>query len=100
MPDPPFDVGDTVRLRTAITDTETGSPAVPSQVTLQTRAPAGSLASYSTAGASPPTALASGVFRIDIPLTAPGVWRFRWVATGPNSVEEFTLPVASSYFVP
>jgi hypothetical protein len=94
--DPPFDVGDVVRLTTAISDTQTGSPLAPSSIALHTFSPAGVQASYASGGASPPIPSASGVYYADVLLTAPGVWWYRWRATGPQSTEPGTIPVASS----
>jgi hypothetical protein len=98
MPDPPYDVGEVVRHGAVLTDTSTGTARIPSAVSFQSLSPTGALLTYAYGGASTPSAVASGVYSIEVPVTAPGIWSYRWVATGPNSVEEYTLPVASSRF--
>lgn len=94
MSDPPYDVGDVVKVYLTLTDHQTGSPITPSMVTMYTRV-ASSLASYASNGASPPIVLASNSWRVDVNVTNPGVWQYRWVATGPNSAEGGSFPVAT-----
>lgn len=96
MPDPPFDIGDSVRLRTTITDGESASPVAPSALSIHVRAPNGSLASYTLGAGGGPTAIASGIYQIDLPVLTPGTWNYRWVATGPMAAESGRFPVASN----
>src|SRR5215813_8213980 len=99
MPDPPYEVGDSPRLRAAFTNLQ-GSAIDPSALSVQVRSPAtGAVATYVYAGASPPTREATGAYYLDgVILDVGGVWQVKWRSSGPILVEEARMPVASSVF--
>ena len=98
MPDPPFDKGDTIRIRTAVTDADTASPVVPSAVNLRVTNPSQITATYLSSGASPPQIGGSGIYYVDYTLPIVGSYAWRWETTTPNSAEEGVIYTATSRF--
>lgn len=97
MPDPPFESGDTIRIRATLTDAETGSPVMPSQIQLRVKQPDTSVATFGPV-ASVPLAAGSGIYQVDYVLPQVGSYAWRWQATGPNTAEEGTFSTATSRF--
>lgn len=98
MPDPPWELGDTVRVQTALTSASTGSAVVASSIELRVKNPLGTVATYASVGASPPQALASGIYYVDYVLPYVGSYAWRWEASGPVTAEEGTFSTATSRF--
>jgi len=98
MPDPPFDKGDTIRIRTAVTDADTASPLAPSVIGLRVENPSGLVATYLSTGASPPQIATTGIYYVDYTLAAAGSYAWRWETTFPNSAEEGVFYTAPTNF--
>jgi len=84
-----FDVGDTVRLRARFTD-ESGNPVDPSSVSLRVRRPNGETITPAV------TRESAGNYRADVVVDMPGVWHYRWEASG--GAEEGAFFVRQSAF--
>lgn len=69
--------GETVRVRVAFVDLD-GLPVVATGVVIQTKDPAGTLASATVVAGT------VGVFYGDVPVTLAGEWRVRSTCTGPS----------------
>lgn len=75
-----YDKGDLVRLTVAFTDLG-GTAADPTTVTLSVRDPAGTITTYTYAGAQV-IKEATGAFYYDLALSTVGVYTYRWTGTG------------------
>ncbi len=75
----PYDVGDVVRLSTAITDSG-GDPVVPGTLTLLVEDPAGDVEEIASGDMQNPS---PGNYYYDYgPLELSGYYQYRWVSTG------------------
>ena len=79
-----FIIGDTARISVALTHPDTGSAVDPGGLTLQVRAPGGSLTTLTYGIDAAMVKEAVGQFRADIDLATAGVWHWRWTASGAN----------------
>lgn len=71
-----YHVGDVAVLQGTFTNTGTGSLVDPTSITMAVRAPDGTKTTPS------PSKISTGVYQYNLPLTEPGVWRWRMVSTG------------------
>lgn len=93
---PLYDVGDQVRLTAEFFDLD-DAPIDPSTVACTVRDPAGDETSYEFPG--PVIRAGAGSCRLDLDLTASGVWWVRWHSTGlGQAAEETSLTVRASQF--
>lgn len=96
MADRPYEIGDLVRLKAYFTDAETGSPVTPSSQAVRVKLPNSTVATFLAGGASSPTPIASGSFKLDFLVTSIGSHQVRWEASGPPVAEEFALQTVAT----
>lgn len=77
-----YDMGDLVRISSG-TFTNSGGTAVdPTTITMRLRNPAGSVITYVSGGTPAPSQAATGSYFVDVTLTMPGRWHYRWEGVG------------------
>ena len=88
--------GQTVRFSAAFTVSAVATD--PTAVTLKTKDPAGTIATY-TYALGELTKDSTGNYHKDIALATAGIWHYRWEGTGPAAgVEEAALSVETGAF--
>lgn len=75
-----FDIGDVVRIQTAVTDSG-GTLVDPSEVLLYLHMPSGSVGTYTYSSGSV-SRQSAGTYYYNGTATASGYWNTRWVGTG------------------
>jgi hypothetical protein len=90
-----YDVGDTAILEATFTDAITNAPINPTSVIVAVLDPLGDLVSPAPVA----TVVSTGLWRAELPLTLPGVYRYRFTGSGAASgVETRTLAVRAPEF--
>jgi uncharacterized protein YfaS (alpha-2-macroglobulin family) len=79
---PQYGMGDLVRMSAKFTATSTGLPVDPSTVTVKVRNPSGAVVTYVFGTDSALVHDGLGQFHVDVPVTAQGVWYYRFESTG------------------
>ena len=87
--------GQTVVLTATFLNAATQAPIAPSAVTLRVLNPSQTETDHTTGFSNPST----GVYSLNIVVSIPGAWTYRWVATGTfNAAAEGSFQVAQSPF--
>ena len=96
-----YDIGDRVEVRGLFRDPDTWAEIDPTNVYLQIKNPAGTIATYEYGVAgSPITRVDVGDYRAEVDITASGEWYYRFYSTGVGqAAEEQSLSVRASQFV-
>lgn len=76
-----YDVGDRVRVYAEFRNEE-GVPAAPTTIVARVKPPVGNVVSYTYGSAAELVQLSAGSYYIDIDVSAPGEWYYRWEGTG------------------
>ncbi len=76
-----YDVGRIIRLSTTFT-TSTGAAFDPATIIAVVKDPSGAVTSYQYGSSAEVIRDATGQYHVDIETTLPGIWYYRWYATG------------------
>jgi hypothetical protein len=78
-----YDLGSKVKIRTEFTDADTGDPVDPGTVTVKIKKPDGVIVSH----VYPSNVVKddTGIYHLDLDITAHGRWFYRWEGSGINA---------------
>lgn len=94
-----YDVGDLVECSSAFVDKQ-GAPHDPTTVIFSVKTPAGAITSYTYGQAIQVVKETTGVYHVDVSVTAPGTWWYRFAGTGNGqAASENFFEVEESEFV-